>query len=358
MDEPKNLFFELIQVSLGTRIGLSHTPSANEWSKLYDMAKKQSLVGVCFAGIQQLQKQEIPKMLYLTWMGMAAKILHRNEVINGQCIELQTKLSEAGIQSSILKGQGVALFYDERIRALRQSGDIDVYVDCGRQSAIRYAHTIQKIVDYDRKHLHLKMFQDTEVEMHYIPEILLNLRKNKKLQKWFFEHQIEMFIPSNQLICPSLKINLFYILLHIYRHFMYEGIGMKQLMDYYFVLRALSIDPFRDKYCNTIRQTLKDFGMLRFAAGVMWIMNSVFGLEHDLLLCNPNEKEGQYILTIVMTGGNFGHHIDKGGRRKGKCFTVMRVFRHNFHLLSHYPEDAIWPPIYFGWHKIWKLINK
>ena len=63
-------FFELIQVAIGTRICLSQTPSADEWGELYAMAKKQSLVGVCFAGVQRLQqqRQEPPEMLYLTWM--------------------------------------------------------------------------------------------------------------------------------------------------------------------------------------------------------------------------------------------------------------------------------------------------
>lgn len=70
----EQLFFELIQVAIGTRICLSHTPSstgsgqaqADEWGELYAMAKKQSLVGVCFAGVQRLQqqRQDPPEMLY------------------------------------------------------------------------------------------------------------------------------------------------------------------------------------------------------------------------------------------------------------------------------------------------------
>lgn len=68
MNDINTLFFELIQVALGMRICLSHTPSANEWGKLYAMAKKQSLVGVCFVGVRKLveQRQELPEMLYFT----------------------------------------------------------------------------------------------------------------------------------------------------------------------------------------------------------------------------------------------------------------------------------------------------
>ena len=44
------LFFELIRVALGNADKLSHIPNPDEWQTLYDMAKKQSLVSICFAG--------------------------------------------------------------------------------------------------------------------------------------------------------------------------------------------------------------------------------------------------------------------------------------------------------------------
>ena len=108
------VFYELIQVAVGSRVCLSRAPSEKEWGELYAVAKKQSLVGVCFAGVQRLQLQEQcpPEMLYLTWMGMASKIQQRNDVVNRQCAELQANLSADGLDACILKGQGVAQSYD------------------------------------------------------------------------------------------------------------------------------------------------------------------------------------------------------------------------------------------------------
>lgn len=158
MTDINNLFFELIQFAIGTRICLSHTPNADEWGKLYAMAMKQSLVGVCFAGVQKasprpshegkgekslllrgdLEEAYIPEMLYFTWMGMAAKIQQRNEIVNRQCVELQKRLSADGFRSYIMKGQANAALYQcgvkngsesskgSSLSALRQSGDIDV----------------------------------------------------------------------------------------------------------------------------------------------------------------------------------------------------------------------------------------
>ena len=126
------LFYELIQVALGTRICLSHTPSADVWGELYAMAKKQSLVGVCFAGVRKLvnQQQEPPEMLYLTWMGMAAKIQQKNETINRQCVEIVEQFRKDGLEVCVLKGQRVASYYDAGLRGLRHSGDIYLWVIC------------------------------------------------------------------------------------------------------------------------------------------------------------------------------------------------------------------------------------
>lgn len=245
-----------------------------------------------------------------------------------------------------------------------------MYVDCGREMALEYARSMQYQVDWDYKHLHLKMFPDTEVEMHYRPEVLMNLRKNARLQRWFEEYKEMMFRSSTcsgngtaVLVTPSVEFNLFYILLHIYRHFLFEGVGMRQLMDYYFVLRT-QIGDKRLGINDDLLRLLKEFGMMRFARGVMWIMLHVFEGKESInnkpytinLQIEPDEKEGRYILREVMEGGNFGHHDERNAVNvSGKVGTVLRILRHNGHLLAHYPSEALWAPIYFVWHKLWKL---
>lgn len=376
MNHINGLFFQLIRVAIGAQETLSRLPSEAEWKLLFEMAEKQSLVGICFSGLQKLGADAVEGFLqigmsedlYLAWMSMAAQINMRNDVVNEQCVALQKRLAAEGIRSSILKGQAVAMLYGEDLRGFRQSGDIDIYVDRGREKAIEYARSIQGDVDWDYKHLHLNMFDtsvdpatSTAVEIHYVPEVLLNLRKNRKLQKWFKEHLEEMFMSTNflnssNISTPSVEFNLFYILLHTYRHFLYEGVGMRQLMDYYFVLHASYDNSKSDSNANLVA-LLKEFGMSRFASGVMWIMKEVFGMPEQLLLVEPDEKEGRYILSEVMTGGNFGKHKENRAYSKRKLGTFVRVVKHNSHMLCHYPENVLWTPIYFIWHKCWKLIN-
>lgn len=359
------LFFELLQVALGKRSVLSKTPSEQEWQELFDMAKKQAVAGVAMAALEKLseQGQKPPKDILFEWIGISEQVRQENLRLNKCCKQLQRKLSEAGLRSSILKGQGILSYYDDSLRELRQSGDIDIYVDCGMEKAMNVVQRFKglRVESWDYKHVHLGIWDDVAVEMHYRVEVMLNLWKNRKLQKWFKNHTEEIFDHTGNtesLITPSVEFNVFYILLHIYRHFLYEGVGMRQLMDYYFVLKNLGDNVYRNSNRTKFAtDAIKEFGMERFARGVMWIMQEAFGLERKCMICVPLESEGRFVLDEVMTGGNFGHHDQRLQHGGGKWNTVKQVCRHNWHLMSHYPSDVVWAPIWFVWHKCWKVWN-
>lgn len=358
------MILELIQIALGKRDRLPCIPTTEDWQRLYAEAQKQSVLGIAFEGVQKLPKEQWPpRALLFEWIGAAEVIKQTNALLDKQCVELQKRFSEAGIRTSILKGQGVARCYDEILRRLRQPGDIDIYVDCGRERALQFAYEqgLQHI-DWDYKHLHLDVFQETEVEVHYRVEVLLNLWKNRTLQKWFKEHKSLLFGMDGELVVPTIAFNRFYILLHIYRHFLYEGVGLRQLLDYYFVLRSIAHNPSpkaeEGSQIDLIR-LFKQFGMWKFARGVMWVMQRVFGLEREYMICEPLESEGRFILSEVLTGGNFGHYderLETAGH--GKLQTMKKVLKHNAHLVCHYPTEIIWPPIWFVWHKCWKWLHR
>lgn len=310
---------------------------------LYEMAKKQSLVGICFAGVQRLQgqKQSPPEMLYLQWMGMAAKIQQRNEVVNRQCAELQAKLSEEGFHSCILKGQGVAQLYDEHLRALRQSGDIDVWVDDDITKVLSWIKNIHPLNHCDYMHTHVNLFADTAVELHYKPWIDRNLCRNKKLQNLAKQYGGRTFVfsQSRGFSVPSPVFNCLHILNHIHWHLMVEGVGLRQLLDLYFVLKngadKPSIDIIRELYLE------------KFTAACMWILFEVFRLEQEYLLCQPDEEEGKFLLDEILRAGNFGHYDDriKHSVSENKFVTVAKWLKHVMRLFWHYPKDVLWTPV-------------
>ena len=194
-----NLFFELLQVALGNRDRLSKAPSAEEWEEIYAESERQAITGILLHGIEKLPAEQRPaKVFLLQWIGVGEIVKQQNSLLNGRCKELTSNLSAAGLHPTILKGQGIAQCYPETLQKLRQPGDIDVYVDCGLRKALEFAESLgQKNVEWDYKHLHLKLWDDTEVEMHYHVEVLLNLWKNSKLQKWFAKHRDAIFSNHN-----------------------------------------------------------------------------------------------------------------------------------------------------------------
>lgn len=328
------LFFELIQVALGTRICLTHTPTADEWKSLYDMAKKQSLVGVCFAGVQRLQqqRQEPPEMLYLTWMGMAAKIQQRNEVVNRQCVEMQARLSADGFRSCVLKGQGVATLYTTtgsaqvgNLSGLRQSGDIDVWMDATKEEVIDYVMKNAPTNEFDQKHIHFHYFDNTEVEVHWYPVRWLS-PKGRLLQSYFDSERERQFANVVDGLCvPTADFQLVHQLLHVYGHYVYEGVGMRQMMDLYFAQLACAKGLNGFEEFEKVRGLFKRLGLMRFVGATQWVLGQVFQFPREQMLCEPDADEGQKLLDEIIIGGNFGHH-DERNHVDGESF-FGRFFR-------------------------------
>lgn len=351
----EQLFFELLHVSLGIRICLSHTPSADEWDKLYSIAKKQTLIGVCFAGVQKLvaQQQKPPEILYFTWMGMTAAIQQRNEIVNRQCVELQASLSADGICSCILKGQGVGMQYAEHLRGLRQSGDIDIWIEGGVEAAVKLAERLGQKAEVTEQHVHLDYFPETEVEAHFIPSMLRNPFANRRLQRWFEEQKPIQFEHWNEvrLCVPTTSFNLVYLLIHIYRHLFGEGVGLRQVMDYYFVLQAGDLEGTNSK--EKAFQTIKRLGLGNFAGALMFVMREIFGLKRERMLCNPNERHGKFLLNEIIIAGNMGHHDErlKDLHGRTRLLRFYKITKHNMRLIGYYPIETLWAP--FTRVKIW-----
>ena len=343
----EQLFFELIQVAIGTRICLSHTPNSDEWGELYAMAIKQSLVGVCFAGVQKaspqpspegkgeksllfrgdLEEAYIPEMLYSTWMGMAVKIQQRNETINRQCVELQAKLSDDGFRSCVLKGQGIAALYGE-LAMLRQSGDIDIWMDGGWEKVMDYVNARTPNREFDMKHTHFEAFEDTIVETHWRPTATTNPILNRKLTAYFerekerqFENRVSL--PGGQVICaPTADFQLVHAMLHVFGHFLYEGVGMRQMMDLYFAHQACA----ESEMVTEVQKVIEDLGLVRFARASMWVFGHVFNMPVHQMMWEPDSEAGKELLDEIMLGGNFGHHNEEN-RQVGESF-AQRMMRH------------------------------
>ncbi len=362
-----DLFFQLIQTALGTADGIDGVPTEEEWAEMYKEAQRQTLLGVCFVGVQKIcgrhpeQAVNLPAALKMKWLGAAAFVQDRNRLMNRRCVELQQSMASDGFRTCILKGQGVASFYGE-LAQLRQSGDIDIFVDADLATILKYLSDKGLLNDgWDYVHAHPRFFEDVEVELHYRLNVFRDLFLNRKFQKFAEKDKKEFFgnkvalAAVGEITIPSGWMNLFYLLHHIYRHLFSEGIGLRQVMDYYFALRSISLSPDDS---DQLLMAVRNFGMERFARGLMWVLSNAFCMEENLMPWIPDEKEGRFILEDIMQSGNFGKLDNRYGKPAGnKIRKFTATLRRSLHLLSHYPSEALWTPAYYIWHFCWKRIK-
>ena len=379
MSDIHNLFTELIRVAIGNQACLSRVPSAEEWQTLYAFAEKQTLVGVCFAGIQKLPKEQYPpKALLLRWFAIAEQIKQRNRLVNARACELQKLLENDGLRACVLKGQGVAGLYgfndngndddndngnlnvNDKLGTYRQSGDIDVWVDGERDDTIRYMRGHYKCGRAVIHHIDVEVFDDVSVEVHFVPSFAYSLPRYRAYRRFFNEYKDECFVPSGLGFCvPSLGFNVVYLLMHIFRHVFHEGIGLRQLMDYYFVLRNDNVnvnDNDNHKRNGNAHKVLKEMGLLRFAGAVMYVEREVFGLQKEYMICEPDEKAGRLLLNEIKRAGNFGQYDPRvreahsGGIVKLYMKNVKRIFG----MVRYYPSEVLWAPFWKIWHFVWR----
>lgn len=281
-------FFELIQVALGVRPCLSRTPSEAKWGELYAIAKTQGLLGVAFAGVQKtlsnsLFKGEdpsmigIPEMLYLTWMGMVAKIQQKWEQHEAFIGRLAGFYEKHGIDMMLLKGYGLSLNYPEA--KLRNPGDVDVYLfgDWKKaDEAIRQELGVE--VRNDCEH-HTKFEIDgTSVENHY-DFVNTRIRKSSlKLERVFKELAQDksnvIDVRGQKVILPSDKLNAIFLLRHCAGHFASEGITMRNVLDW-----GLFVQSARELDWDWLWQLAKEYNMHKFLSCLNAICMEELGMD-------------------------------------------------------------------------------
>ena len=238
---------------------MSRVIAGMNWQALYSFASKQALLGLCFDGIERLGEEypeelrlnPIGRELLMTWMGKAQQIRRQNMKVNVVASKLYSMLREDGLRCCILKGQGNALMYSNAYS--RNPGDIDVWVNASREQITEYAKTHFEIGN-DIRFQHLETSMDgVPVELHFFPCTMNNPIYHVRLQKWFkrnadLQCSNVVSLPDGigEIAIPTTAFNVIYQLTHLYHHFFDEGIGMRQIIDYFLVVNDFSKNVFLD----------------------------------------------------------------------------------------------------------------
>ena len=410
------LFFEFLQVAIGNRESLSRELSDNEWQDIFLLLKKHALLGVGFTAVERLHAKGVVCLaqLRLQWYALVVQIERRNEKLNELCKKVTEQYEHDGLSTCILKGQGNILNYPNKLGVRRQSGDIDVwatpinddglrikdkgiaiavqtgknkveYVEYHGHKAIREYVMMQyrlKGIDAHPKacyhHIDAPDMDGIEVEVHYRPTFCRSFIRNRRMQKWFdtFASECMSNRTSEGFAVPTASFNMVYQMAHLFEHYFEGGIGLRQMMDYHFSLKAWQKEIMECKDLQSqgmwseglgtpvmsaqeVMAVLRSLGMAKFAGAVMYVLHKVFAIPTHYYICEPNEKEGKKLLEEIMKGGNFGQYdtrdatLKNGGMIKHGIWKLKRVMR----LVRSYPEEALWEPVFRVYHLGWRTIH-
>ena len=362
--------FLFLRYCLEDKVDLSMVVSNMDWRQLYSFATKQTIIGICFDGIrrlseeypEELKKNPIERDLLMTWMGVSQQIRRQNMKVNGVAAKLYSMLREDGLRCCILKGQGNALMYPNAYS--RNPGDIDVWVNASREQITEYAKKHFELGD-DIRYQHIETSVDgVPVELHFFPCTMNNPIYNARLQKWFkrnadLQCSNVVSLPDGigEIAIPTTAFNVVYQLTHLYHHFFDEGIGMRQIIDYYFVASMLNVNC---EMLTWLQKDLKHLGLWKFARAVMYVLHEALGLSGEKMIAPMDEKRGKLLLAEILNGGNFGKHFTKYGHftQQGMAKKYFLKIWRNMHFVRYYPAEALSEPIFRTWHFFWRVKNK
>ena len=417
MKKQLQIFFDFLRFCIGSTKEIPSSLKEADWKELYRIAKKQCLVGVLFDGIKKLPAEHVgmKKELLLQWMAESQMLEKANVRLNDAAIQVFEWFLKKGFRTCILKGQGNALMYPNPYS--RTPGDIDIWVEGGDNRVISFVRSISPHEKACYHHIEFPSYKGVEVEVHYRPSFLLCFWHDRKLQKYYermkeeqFSHRV-MLGEQGEIAIPTAKFNLIFQLTHIFSHLMNEGIGLRQLLDYYYVLcdfykvyqnfsnpsvslskgsSTFSPSPSssgsgdvtallgaRNRYAlrladhqrstpdcagwdrfGVLQKELKELGLRKFAGGIMYIMQEVFGMPASRLIVPPNEKYGKFVLNEVLEAGNFGRHDARNRFGRSQLgHNLQRVYR-DIRLVRYFPGEALSEPIFRTWHFFWRLKHR
>ena len=337
-EQHQEQFFQLLRLSMGVTGQKDFVATDEDWQWLHEEADRQSLIGVIYGAMIQLPaNQQPPVDLLIKWIYQSDVINGKNELLNQESVRLTKLFGDAGRRTAILKGQANARLYPDKF--LRQPGDIDIWVEGGRENVLSWLKTEpfasmmgDKELKPEYHHVHLPTSDKRViVEVHFLPSSgNFNPFTNRRLQRWLNMELINTESVEEGFNVPSVRFALAMQLSHIQHHFFRGGIGLRQVCDYYMLLKN---STEKDRWM--VADYLTAFGLRQIAGALMWVLGEVFQMDRALILCKPDSYYGECMLREIMEGGNFGHHAQRQHQRMWRRLFAgklrqLRLMRFNF----------------------------
>ena len=321
------------------------------WQELLSFAKKQTIIGIYWQGIQRLEDvvNKPSEDDVMDWIGEYTKIVRRNTKTDDAVAWLAMFMHSNDIGFFVFKGQTVASYYPTP--EIRTSGDVDFYVFkkdwCRAKSLLEKELTITD----DHSGQHLEFTKDgVPFEMHYHTAVFASGSKQRywdELIESYFDDVLD-HVEINGVEVPTLPptLNAIYLFVHIYHHFLKEGIALRQFIDWMMFFEA----KHEEIVVSELTTKLERLGLLRAFKAFGAVLTVVLGMETKYFPYSLTDNDKKYvdrILAIVLRYGNFGKYgrKEQQGGWKHSIETGLRSIRHIMQFFWLSPaENLLWIP--------------
>ena len=99
--------------------------------------------------------------------------------------------------------------------------------------------------------------------------------------------------------------------------------------------------------------------MKEFAGAVMFVLQKVFAMPSEYMLCAPDANRGEFLLNEIMLAGNFGKYDSRNviAANEGYLRRFVRRQKRFVRFMSQYPSEVIWAPYFSVKQRVWRRLE-
>ena len=309
-----NCFYAFLKDALWRNVDdLPSSLSEKDADIILELAEKQALSGLIIDSLFRHNVSLCQQTIFEA-IGLLEQIKQNNHIVNKGVVSLKNLFNTNNIQYVVVKGQAVGSYYPDPL--LRQAGDVDYYCDANNyaKSHDAVASSWGVIADEDVTGFHEHYdYAGVTYEGHYSLTTLCERQKNEYWGKILKEDSGDIVcIDGTTISTLSPLLHTLFIFLHLYRHLMSVGVGLRQFCDWAMILHRCSerINQAQLQY------HLKKLGMEKAYRACGSIMVDYLGLsesEFGYHLTENDRKYGRKIMDVVLYRGNMGHYNKRNG---------------------------------------------
>lgn len=315
--------------------------SEAQWTTVLRMAREQTVTGLACRGVCHLPDELMPPQpTLLKWVAETDRIERRGRAMDKAVGRLFALLAGEHIAPVLLKGQGVARFYERPLQ--RECGDIDLYLrdreDFRRAADLLSAQCPPATAEGDGALLY--RWNGVSVELHRHLLDISDPFKRKYIASIEREHGFTPMPPVDGMECrpdvPAPFVNLLLLNTHILKHALGWGVGLRQLCDMARACHCLhdSVDSL------AMRRAACRLGIDRWSRLLHSFLVEWLSLPADELPYPDTAPSARPLCELVCRGGNFGFNRRKQGG--GKAATAVSLLRNAGFALRYARGEGFW----------------